>query len=96
MHMKTGRLFIPLILLVSVNASEIKDSRPDGITGETWQFGPYNRWSYTHIREILPTKNIKNNQKVIQPIPSIDKTESDLDIILKGESINCQMLLREL
>ena len=95
MHMKTGRLFILLILLVSVHASEIKDSRPDGITGETWQFGPYNRWSYTHIREILPTKNIKNNLKVIQPIPSIDKTESDLDIILQGESIKLSDAIKD-
>jgi len=60
MLMRSVVLVVLLAILGGINASAVTDSRPDGITGETWQFGPLNRWAYTHIREILPTKNIAN------------------------------------
>ena len=58
MLMRSVVLVVLLAILGGINASAVTDSRPDGITGATWQFGPLNRWAYTHIREILPTKNI--------------------------------------
>ena len=61
MLMRSVVLVVLLAMLGGINASDVTDSRPDGITGATWQFGPLNRWAYTHIREILPTKNIAND-----------------------------------
>ena len=46
------------LVLASINPASA-DPRPGGVTGETWQFGPLNRWAYTHLREILPTKTFR-------------------------------------
>ena len=48
--MRAVVLVVLLAIFGGINASAVTDSRPDGITGETWQFGPLNRWAYTHIR----------------------------------------------
>ncbi|MBT7276477.1 MAG: serine hydrolase, partial [Woeseiaceae bacterium] len=50
-------------LLTNVGLSENSD-RPSNLTLTNFQFGPINRWSYSHIREILPSANIShaNNQ----------------------------------
>ena len=49
-------------LLTSVGLSQNSD-RPDNLTLTNFQFGPINRWSYSHIREILPTANIAHDNK---------------------------------
>ena len=84
------RSVISILLLTifgSINASAVLDSRPDGITGETWQFGPLNRWAYTHIREILPTKNIANDSNLVQPIVGLNAAKDNLSINLDGKKI---------
>ena len=84
------RSVISILLLTifgSINASAVLDSRPDGITGETWQFGPLNRWAYTHIREILPTKNIANDSNLVQPIVGLNVAKDNLSINLDGKKI---------
>ena len=80
-------VFASILLSVNIDASEVSDNRPPGVTGETWQFGPLNRWAYTHIREILPTKNIANNPSFIQPIRGIEEAKKDLQINFDGQSV---------
>ena len=63
--MRAVVLVVLLAILGGINASAVTDSRPGGITGATWQYGPLNRWAYTHIREILPTKNIANDNNLV-------------------------------
>ena len=78
-----------LVLLAAMSGTVIadtKDARPPGLTGENWQFGPLNRWAYTHIREILPTKDIPNDSSAVQPLPGIDAAADDLTIEIDGES----------
>ena len=91
--MKLVLLFVSTILFVNINASEIIDQRPPGVTGETWQFGPLNRWAYTHISEILPTKNIANNSGFTQPIPGIKEAKNDLQINLDGRTVLLSSLM---
>jgi len=80
--------FCTLILLVMCSsASATEDSRPPGVAGDTWQFGPLNRWAYTHIREILPTKDIPNLSMQVQPIPGLSDAASELEIELNGETV---------
>ena len=76
-----------LTIFCSIHASAVTDSRPDGITGETWQFGPLNRWAYTHIREILPTKNIANDSNFVQPIVGLNTAKDNLSINLDGKIV---------
>jgi len=80
-------LILLLTILGSINASTVDDNRPDGITGETWQFGPLNRWAYTHIREILPTKNIANDSNFVQPIVGLNTAKDNLSINLDGKIV---------
>ena len=84
------RSVVSILLLTifgGIHASAITDSRPDGITGETWQFGPLNRWAYTHIREILPTKNIANDSNLVQPIVGLNVAKDNLSINLGGKIV---------
>jgi CubicO group peptidase (beta-lactamase class C family) len=87
MLMRSVVLVVLLAILGGINASAVTDSRPDGITGATWQFGPLNRWAYTHIREILPTKNIANDNNLVQPIPGLLDAKDDLSINLGGKTV---------
>jgi len=89
---------VVFILLLSIfggiASSAVNDSRPDGITGETWQFGPLNRWAYTHINEILPTKNIKNDNNLVQPILGILDAKDDLSINLAGTPLQLSDVMK--
>ena len=93
--MKLIVLVVSTIIFVNINASEISDQRPPGVTGETWQFGPLNRWAYTHISEILPTKSITNNSGFVQPIPGIKEAKNDLQINLGGRTVLLSSLMED-
>ena len=88
MLMRSVVLIVVLAICGGIDASAVTDSRPDGITGETWQFGPLNRWAYTHIREILPTKNIANDNNLVQPIPGLFDAKDDFSINLGGKTVH--------
>jgi len=85
--MKATAFVLLLALLCSVAGAAIYDSRPAGLTGETWQFGPLNRWAYTHIREFLPTKDIPNDSMHVRSIPGIETAGNDLKIELDGKAV---------
>ncbi|SVD28318.1 uncharacterized protein METZ01_LOCUS381172, partial [marine metagenome] len=87
MSMRSVVSILLLTIFGGINASAVNDSRPDGITGETWQFGPLNRWAYTHIREILPTKNIANDSNLVQPIVGLNDAKDNLSINLDGKTV---------
>jgi len=72
-------------LLIASCGAAAQDNRPDGVTGATWQFGPLNRWAYTHIREILPTKDIPNDYKTVRPLAGLSGAVEDLEITLDGK-----------
>lgn len=82
--MKTVVTVSLLALTIATFAAE--DNRPPGVAGDTWQFGPLNRWAYTHIREILPTKDIPNDSGFVRPIAGIQTAHGELDIQLDGKS----------
>ena len=94
MRMRPMVLILLLTILGSINASTVDDNRPDGITGETWQFGPLNRWAYTHIREILPTKNIANDSNFVQPIVGLNTAKDNLSINLDGKTVKLSDVMK--
>ena len=73
------------VMLVTASSAVAQDNRPDGVTGATWQFGPLNRWAYTHIREILPTKDIPNDYQTVRPLPGLHNVAGDLEISVNGK-----------
>jgi CubicO group peptidase (beta-lactamase class C family) len=70
-------------MLLVVTAT-LGDERPDGVTGETWQFGPLNRWAYSHLRELLPTKDIPNDYRSVRPLPGVGSSADDLGLLVDG------------
>ncbi len=83
-----GRAQVALaaLSLTLVTLSLAAEPRPPGVTGESWQFGPLNRWAYTHLREILPTKDIPNAAANVRPLPGLATAASDLTLDIGGQS----------
>lgn len=84
--MKTGIVAGLMLLggILPLGAQDTSDQRPEGVSGETWQFGPLNRWAYTHIREILPTKAIYNDPYAVSSLPRLKRADQDLIISWNG------------
>ena len=65
-----------------------------------WRTIPYSKWSFHHVREIVPSAEIKNNNQVIIPLSEniktfvnlniskiMDETETDAIVITKDNDI---------
>ena len=48
-------------ILYSVASLAQQSPRPETLTLSNFQFGPENRWAFSHIREVLPTVNIEHD-----------------------------------
>jgi CubicO group peptidase (beta-lactamase class C family) len=73
--------------LVTAPASAAEDQRPPGLNGANWQFGPLNRWAYTHMSEILPSKPIRSAPERTRPLPGIDRAAEELELELDGRRV---------
>ena len=93
--MRVVFLVAAIVMVGGLGSTEVADSRPPGINGETWQFGPHNRWAYTHIREILPTKDILNDSGFVQPIPGLKDAKKDLSIKFNGQTTRLSAVMRD-
>ena len=47
---------------------------------DNWRTTPYSKWSFHHVREIVPSAEIKNNNQVILPLSENIKTFANLNI----------------
>ncbi len=52
-------------------------TRPSSVTGMNWQEAPHNRWSFWHLRELLPTQRVDPGSGLARALP--DHT-SDHDV----------------
>jgi hypothetical protein len=93
--MRVVFLVAAIVMVGGLGSTEVNDSRPPGINGETWQFGPHNRWAYTHIREILPTKDILNDSGFVQPILGLKDAKKDLSIKFSGQTTRLSAVMRD-
>ncbi|MEO0436428.1 MAG: serine hydrolase [Pseudomonadota bacterium] len=67
-----------------VSDAVVSYSRPPGLSGDNWQFGPHNRWAYTHLTEVLPSKKIRNDPQRTIPLLGRATAEKDMIIDWKG------------
>ena len=51
--------------------------RPENLALETFQFGPANRWTFSHMREVLPTANIARDPERYLPLEWSENAVSD-------------------
>jgi len=61
-------------LLFGSSSSAEQSGRPDDLKIANFQFGPHNRWAFSHVREVIPTvgRNEKNVGKFVYKSGSTD------------------------
>jgi CubicO group peptidase (beta-lactamase class C family) len=69
--------------------------RPPELNGANWQFGPLNRWAYTHLSEVLPSKPIRRNPGFLRAIPGIDDAAEELVLQMNGKPKLLSEAMRE-
>jgi CubicO group peptidase (beta-lactamase class C family) len=80
-------LFIALLTsasCISVQASP-PDGRPPELTLSNFQFGPVNRWSFSHLREVLPTANIEHDGRQVLKLDRSKADHGNVSISFRGE-----------
>ncbi|HSG91447.1 MAG TPA: serine hydrolase, partial [Pseudomonadales bacterium] len=75
-------------------AATVADQRPAGLNGANWQFGPLNRWAYTHMSEILPSKVIRSDPARSVPIPGIAAAADELTLRIDGRTVALSEAMR--
>ena len=58
--------------------------RPAGMTFETWDRGPFNRWSFQHVRELVPTACVERGDAPGTPLERALQDFSGLPFSLDG------------
>lgn len=79
---------ICLSLLIAVLCSSPgfaqQGGRPEDLTLSNFQFGPVNRWSFSHLREVLPTVNIEHDGDRVLALEQSGELVSDFSLHFKG------------
>ncbi|EAQ98165.1 serine hydrolase domain-containing protein [Congregibacter litoralis] len=83
------------MLTLTVTAEAIEDERPAGLNGATWQFGPLNRWAYTHMSEVLPSKPIRHGTGSPRPLPGLKAAANDMTVDWNGAPRQLAALMEE-
>lgn len=63
-----------------------QSGRPDSLTLENFQFGPVNRWSFSHMREVIPTVNIPRDAERFLPLTESDDLVADFSVVFQGRT----------
>lgn len=61
-----------------------QSGRPADLTLAEFQFGPYNRWTFSHMREVLPTVNIPRDPGRLQPLPRSSRFVAEFALDFQG------------
>ena len=67
----------------SISSAEESD-RPTNLTLESFQFGPVNRWTFSHMREIIPTVNIPRDTNRFLVLNNSNDLVADFSVEFQG------------
>ena len=76
-------IFITGVIGPSISSAEESD-RPTNLTLESFQFGPVNRWTFSHMREIIPTVNIPRDTNRFLVLNNSDDLVADFSVEFQG------------
>lgn len=76
-------ILITGLLGQSISIAE-ESGRPHNLTLESFQFGPINRWSFSHMREVIPTVNIPRDPDRFLPLKKSDDFIADFSVAFQG------------
>ena len=83
------RHFKFIILIAFLSPSIIfadQSTRPEDVSLSNFQFGPFNRWSFSHLREVLPTVNIEHSDGQILKLKKSKKYTENFDLDYDGQT----------
>ena len=70
--------------LYSTSSLAQQSPRPDSLTLSNFQFGPENRWAFSHMREVLPTVNIEHDSDRVLVLERSRNSVDDFSIPFEG------------
>jgi len=79
-------LSFAIALLTAVVASAEQSGRPDELRLANFQFGPNNRWAFSHVREVMPTVNIAHDNRRILELEISPHARDDFSVGFQGKS----------
>ena len=79
----TGLLLTVLLLGQSITVAE-ESGRPENLTLESFQFGPTNRWAFSHMREVIPTVNIPRDPTQFLVLKNSENLVTDFSVKFQG------------
>jgi CubicO group peptidase (beta-lactamase class C family) len=79
-------IFLGLLTGVLSNSACLAEQsgKPENLTLSKFQFGPENRWTFSHIREVLPTVNIEHDGDRVLALERSSSFVSDFSIQFEG------------
>jgi CubicO group peptidase (beta-lactamase class C family) len=63
-----------------------ESGRPQNLTLESFQFGPDNRWAFSHMREVIPTVNIPRDPDRFLLLKQSDDLVADFSVAFQGRT----------
>ena len=79
----TGLLLTVLLLGPSISVAE-ESGRPENLTLASFQFGPVNRWAFSHMREVIPTVNIPRDPTQFLVLKNSENLVTDFSVKFQG------------
>jgi CubicO group peptidase (beta-lactamase class C family) len=77
-----------LAFLIGVHANSVcraeQSGKPENLTLARFQFGPENRWAFSHVREVLPTVNIERDSRRMLVLKQSEDMVSDFSVTFEG------------
>lgn len=65
------------------------------VTLANWRKPPFNRWAFSHVREIVPAADIRNDPANVRQLPSVPIDLSPVSIEWEGGRLGLQTVLEE-
>lgn len=63
----------------------IDDRRPEGLSAENWDRGPFNRWAFRHVADLVPTVAVSRGNDAASPLPGRPADFSAMPFALDDE-----------
>lgn len=79
-------IFIVISVSITPASADNISKRPNDISLENLQFGPHNRWAFSHLRELITTVNISHSTENARTLEGSPQGTDAVNVTWNGES----------
>jgi len=65
------------------------------VTLANWQESPFNRWSFQHVRDLIPTARIRRGERPVRKLPRDERDLSGITFDVGGRSWSIERMLEQ-